>query len=229
MPGFATLFFGARGFRMTSPFGLRVNPLNPKEKDFHGGIDYGGQPRGKPVDTPAEGVVFAARKYRGWGNLVAVKDRRDYNHLFAHLDSIRVFPGQRVARGDIIGTVGSTGATTGPHLHYQINRPGAGVRGDGYFGNPDEYVFDEVKGVERAIVIGSEADYFNAAPLRDKLDCPVFARSALGLLGMVQTVYICGGPEEEVAKSAPEAKRVNLSGRDRFETAAKIWEYLGKL
>ncbi|HPZ89839.1 MAG: peptidoglycan DD-metalloendopeptidase family protein [Firmicutes bacterium] len=225
-PGFVTRFYTARGFRVTSPFGPRPDPFKPGETEFHTGIDFGGKPQGTPVETPAQGTVFAARSYTGWGNLVAITDFRGYIHLHAHLDSIKVYPGQKVARGDVIGTLGRTGTATGVHLHYQINRPGTDVRGDGYFGNPDEYIFDEVMDVERAIVLGSDADYFNAAPLRDKLNCPVFSRSALGQLKAVKTVYICGGGVEEVVKAAPNAELVNLSGNNRYETARKIQEFL---
>lgn len=225
-PGFVTRFFTQRGFRVTSPFGPRPDPFDPGGTDFHTGIDFGGRPRGTPLETPAQGVVYAARSYSGWGNLVAITDFRGYNHLHAHLDSIGVTKGQRINRGTVVGAVGSTGQVTGPHLHYQINKPGAGVRGDGYFGNPDDYIFDEVMEVERAIVIGGDADYFNAAPLRDKMNCPVFARSALGELRAVKTVYICGGNEEDVVAAAPDAELLNLSGRNRFETAANIQEYM---
>lgn len=225
-PGFVTRFYTERGFRVTSPFGRRPDPFNPERTDFHTGIDFGGKPRGIPVETPAEGVVYAARSYSGWGNLVGITDFRGYNHLHAHLDSIGVFQGQRLARGAVIGTVGSTGQVTGPHLHYQINRPGAGVSGNGYFGNPDDYIFDEVMEVQRAIVLGGDADYFNAAPLRDRLNCPIFARSALGELKAVKTIYICGGSQEDVASAAPNAELINLAGSNRFETAAKIQNYL---
>lgn len=226
---FVTRFYTERGFRMTSPFGLRPDPLHQGKKDFHTGIDYGGKPRGTPVETPAEGIVNAASLYTGWGNLVAITDFRGYNHLHAHLDSISVKKGQRIVRGDVIGKIGSTGQATGPHLHYQINRPGAGLLGSSYFGNPDEYIFDEVVDMERAILLGGEADYFNAAPLRDRLNCPVFARSAMGGLAHIKTIYICGGNEMDVAKAAPKAQRINLSGRNRLETAANIQAYLLRL
>lgn len=229
-PGFVTRFFTQRGFRVTSPFGPRPDPFNPGETDFHSGIDFGGKPTGTPVESPAIGKVYAARSYSGWGNLVAVTDFRGYNHLFAHLNAFRVSAGQDVARGTVIGTVGSTGMVTGPHLHYQINRPGTGVSGSGYVGNPDDYIFDEgEKEVERAIVLGSDADYFNAAVLRDRLNCPVFSRSALGSLHRVKTIYICGGPEEPIAEAATGGMLVNLSGSDRYETAAKIKAYLRQL
>ena len=227
--GYVTRFYTQRGFKVTSPFGPRPDPLLPGRTDFHTGIDYGGVPRGTPVQTPTEGIVYAAKSYSGWGNLVAITDSRGFIHLHAHLDSIKVAKGQKITRGTVIGTVGSTGQVTGPHLHYQVNKPGAGVRGEGYFGDPDQYIFDEVSEVERAIVVGGDADYFNAAPLRDRLNCPVFARTALGELKAVKTVYICGGTLDDVVRAAPKAEFINLSGSNRFETAVKIQEYLKKL
>lgn len=228
--GFPTRFYGERGFKITSPFGPRPDPFNPGKTDFHTGIDYGGRPQGTLVKATVGGTVFAAKMYGGWGNLVGVTDARGYNHLFAHLQAISVRPGQTVARGDAVGTLGRTGQATGPHLHYQINRPATGVSANGYFGDPDRYLFDkEVEEVERAIVLGSDVDYYNAAPLRDKLNCPVFSRSALGELKTVKAVYVCGGNEEDVAKVAPNATLVNLSGSNRFETAANILAYLQSL
>ena len=227
--GFPTRFYTNQGFRVTSQFGQRPDPFNPGKKVFHTGIDYGFKPQGFPVLTTIKGVVFATGSYGGWGNLVGVKDSQKYNHLFAHLRDIFVANGQVVAQGDQVGTVGRTGNATGPHLHYQINRPGTGVNGGGYFGNPDHYYFEEegeVKIVERAIVIGGDADYFNAAPLRNRLNCPIFAFAALGELSKVSTVYVCGGDVEIVREAAPASEIVNLSGSNRFETAAKIAAYL---
>jgi murein DD-endopeptidase MepM/ murein hydrolase activator NlpD len=225
--GFPTRFYGALGFKITSPFGPRTDPFNPGSADFHTGIDYGGRPAGVPVPATIGGTVFAAKSYQGWGNLVGVRDWQNYNHLFAHLRTLLVVPGQTVARGNPVGTLGSTGKATGPHLHYQINRPGTGVNGSGYFGDPDLYFFpeEEVK-MESAIVLGSDVDYASAAPLGDALNCPFFSRSALGQLRAVKTVYVCGGSLAPVREAAPEAKLVDLSGTNRFETAAKIYEYL---
>lgn len=226
-PGFVTRFFEARGFRVMSVFGIRPDPFGSSGSDFHTGIDFGGKPRGTPVESPVIGTVFAARMYTGWGNLVAITDARGYNHLFAHLDQILVSPGGQISRGDVVGTVGSTGWTTGPHLHYQINRPGTAVRGDGYAGNPDDYIFeDEVMTLDTAIVLGGDPDYFIAAPLRNRLNCPVFARQALGSLKLFSKVIICGGPDEDVRQAAPSAEIISLSGADRFETAVRIKEYM---
>lgn len=228
--GFPTRFYAERGFKITSPFGLRPDPFNSGQTDFHTGIDYGGRPQGFLVQTTVGGTVFAAKMYGGWGNLAGVTDARGYNHLFAHLQTILVRPGQTVAKGDAVGTLGSTGKVTGPHLHYQINRPGTGVSGSGYFGDPDRYYFEEeVVTVERAIVLGSDVDYYNAAPLRDRLNCPLFFRSALGQLAKVSTIYVCGGPIESVREAAPNANLINLSGSNRFETAAKISSHLASI
>src|SRR5690554_4902394 len=108
-PGYVTRFYTQKGFRITSPFGPRPDPFLPGKTDFHTGIDFGGVPRGTPVQTPAKGVVLAAQSYSGWGNLVAITDSRGFIHLHAHLDSIRVVKGQKITRGKVIGTVGSTG------------------------------------------------------------------------------------------------------------------------
>lgn len=228
--GFPTRFYGDQGFIITSPFGPRPDPFSPGKSDFHTGIDYGGRPRGYAVRSIVAGKVFAAGLYGGWGNLVGVEDGKKYNHFFGHLQAIFVRTGEKVSRGSPLGTVGSTGKATGPHLHYQINRPGTGVNSNGYFGDPDAYIFsEEVEGVEKAIVLGSDADICSAAPLRDRLDCPIFFRSALGQLAKVSTVYICGGALEPVKKAAPNSLLVNLSGGNRFETAAIIYDYLKTL
>jgi len=228
--GFPTRFYSEQGFRITSPFGPRPDPFNPGQTDFHTGTDYGGRPRGTPVLSTVGGDVFVARAYSGWGNLVGVTDAKGYNHLFAHLQDMLVKPGDKVARGDRIGTIGSTGQATGPHLHYQINKPGTGVRSNGYFGDPDKFYFEEeVENVDVAIVLGSDVDYCNAAPLRDRLNCPVFSRTALGQLAKVSNIYVCGGSVEPIKAAAPKAKIIDLSGSNRFETAAKISDYLKSL
>lgn len=228
--GFPTRFYAEQGFKITSPFGPRRDPFDLGKTVFHTGIDYGGRPTGTAVLSTTAGAVFTAKEYSGWGKLVGVIDSRQFNHFFAHLDSIAVLVGQKIVRGEKVGAVGSTGKATGPHLHYQINKPGAGVNSSGYFGDPDKYFFEsEVVAVDNAIVLGSDADYFNAAPLRDRLNCPLFMPSALGELAKVATIYLCGGEAELVKRAAPNAKLVNLSGGNRFETAANIAAYLRTL
>jgi murein DD-endopeptidase MepM/ murein hydrolase activator NlpD len=113
-------------FVMTSPFGTRRSPFT-KEIDFHAGIDLAAQP-GTPVYAPADGTVtfagrFPLRQSVAWwryGNLVALRNGERFMTLYGHCDQILVKVGQKVEQGDVISTVGDTGWSTNPHLHYEV-------------------------------------------------------------------------------------------------------------
>ena len=115
-------------FVLTSPFGTRTSPFT-KEIDFHAGIDLAAAV-GTPIYAPADGVVAFAGRYPlrrsvGWwryGNLIALRNGDRFITLFGHCDEINVRNGQKVRRGDVIGTVGNTGWSTNPHLHYEVRR-----------------------------------------------------------------------------------------------------------
>lgn len=115
-------------FVLTSPFGNRRSPFT-KEIDFHNGIDLAAAV-GTPIHAPADGqVIFAGwisqRRSVGWwryGKLVAINHGDRFITLFAHCDEIHVKRGQRVMQGEVIGTVGNTGWSTSPHLHYEVRR-----------------------------------------------------------------------------------------------------------
>lgn len=115
-------------FVLTSPFGNRVNPFT-KASDFHGGIDLAAN-TGTPIYAAADGRVNFASRYSvrqsvGWwryGNLVTIKHSDRFITLYGHLDEIKVKAGSMVKQGDVIGTVGSTGWSTNPHLHYEVRR-----------------------------------------------------------------------------------------------------------
>ncbi|MEM7351934.1 MAG: M23 family metallopeptidase [Acidobacteriota bacterium] len=117
-------------FVLTSPFGNRTSPFT-KEIDFHAGIDLAAAV-GTPIYAPANGVVAFAGRYPlrqsvGWwryGNLVALRHGERFITLFGHCDEISVRNGQKVRQGDVIGTVGNTGWSTNPHLHYEVRRQG---------------------------------------------------------------------------------------------------------
>jgi len=117
-------------FVLTSPFGTRTSPFT-KEIDFHAGIDLAAAV-GTPIYAPANGVVTFAGRYPlrqsvGWwryGNLVALRHGERFIALFGHCDEIKVRNGQKVRQGDIIATVGNTGWSTNPHLHYEVRRLG---------------------------------------------------------------------------------------------------------
>jgi murein DD-endopeptidase MepM/ murein hydrolase activator NlpD len=108
--------------RMSSGYGIRVHPIT-NDKRAHKGIDYAA-PTGTPIRTVGDGVVEFASTQRGYGNVIEIKHRDGKSTLFAHLSRIGVTKGQKVEQGDIIGAVGSTGFSTGPHLHFEFRVDG---------------------------------------------------------------------------------------------------------
>lgn len=107
--------------KITSSFGFRSNPFGGSGRESHKGLDMSA-PNGRPVKCTAEGkVVFAG--YRGdYGNLVIISHGEEYQTYYGHLSEILVKEGQEVKVSTFIGKVGSTGRSTGPHLHYEILR-----------------------------------------------------------------------------------------------------------
>jgi murein DD-endopeptidase MepM/ murein hydrolase activator NlpD len=108
---------------ITSGFGYRANPFDSESAELHPGVDFKGA-TGDPVRVTADGkVVFTGRK-SGYGNCIIVQHKNDFQTLYGHLSRINVDDGQQVKTGDVIGKVGSTGRTTGPHLHYEVRKNG---------------------------------------------------------------------------------------------------------
>ncbi len=110
---------------ITSRFGLRRHPIF-RLRQFHQGVDIAA-PRGSPVAAAFAGTVLFTGWYGGYGKLVVVDHGQGLSSLYGHLSAILVKPGQVVARSDVIGRVGSTGYSTGPHLHYEIRQNGRPV------------------------------------------------------------------------------------------------------
>ena len=108
--------------RVTSGFAMRQHPIQ-KEWRQHLGIDYAA-PTGTAVRTVGDGVIEFAGVQRGYGNVIIVKHSQQRSTLYAHLNRIDVSPGQSVNQGDRIGAVGSTGWSTGPHLHFEFKVAG---------------------------------------------------------------------------------------------------------
>jgi murein DD-endopeptidase MepM/ murein hydrolase activator NlpD len=104
--------------RITSGFGNRVHPILGFSR-MHRGIDYGA-PRGTPVWAMADGTVLHAGWKGGYGNTVVLRHANGYQTLYGHLHSLKVKAGARVQQKQEIGTVGSTGLSTGPHLHFEM-------------------------------------------------------------------------------------------------------------
>lgn len=113
-------------YRMTSPFGWRTSPINGK-KEFHTGIDLVKKHQ-EPIYTFVAGKVLfaghgqAGSGFGGYGNVVAVRDKYGALHCYCHLDSYIVRAGENVERGKMIGRQGTTGQSTGSHLHYEIRK-----------------------------------------------------------------------------------------------------------
>lgn len=117
--------------KISSHYGYRKSPFS-EAREFHGGIDFRGE-IGDGVAATADGVVEKARYEKGYGKHVVIRHKKGYKTLYGHLSKISVARGQKVAAGEKIGEVGSTGRSTGPHLHYEIIRYGRRI-------NPEKYV-----------------------------------------------------------------------------------------
>lgn len=107
---------------VTSEFGMRVHPLSRRYR-MHYGLDIA-SPHGTPVKTPADGVVVFAGASGGYGRAVVIDHGYGVSSLMAHASRIDVELGQKVSRGDVVAAVGSTGAASGAHLHYEIRVDG---------------------------------------------------------------------------------------------------------
>ena len=113
-------------------YGWRRDPIDGS-REFHKGVDIVA-PIGTPVRAAADGLVTAAGRMAGYGSMIHLAHGYGLGTRYGHLSKIVVTPGQRVKRGDLIGYVGSTGRSTGPHLHYEVFRAGTQVDPRKYLG-----------------------------------------------------------------------------------------------
>lgn len=118
---------------LTAGFGARPDPFTERS-EFHTGIDIS-TPAGNRVVAPASGTVVRVGWDQGYGRFVEIAHGYGITTLFGHLQAARVAEGERVKRGDLVALVGSTGRSTGPHLHYEVHRDGKPV-------NPLDYVLN---------------------------------------------------------------------------------------
>jgi murein DD-endopeptidase MepM/ murein hydrolase activator NlpD len=127
--------------RVASGFGYRIDPIYKVPK-MHAGLDFTA-PTGTPIYATADGVVKEANfNSGGYGNHVVVNHGFGYETLYGHMVRIKARRGQRVKRGEIIGWVGNTGKSTGPHLHYEVIKNGIKVDPIYFFYNdltPEQY------------------------------------------------------------------------------------------
>jgi murein DD-endopeptidase MepM/ murein hydrolase activator NlpD len=118
---------------LTDGFGGRSDPFTG-EQGTHNAIDISSA-IGQAVRAPADGIVVKSEWANGYGNVIYLSHGYGFSTRYGHLSSFAVKPGQRIKRGDIIGYVGSTGRSTGPHLHYEVRLNNTPV-------NPLEYILN---------------------------------------------------------------------------------------
>lgn len=115
------------GARLSSGFGTRRHPILGYRR-AHKGVDFAA-PRGTPIKAAGDGVILRANRYGSFGNYVKIRHANGYETAYAHLNGFArgMRQGKRVRQGDIIGFVGTTGRSTGPHLHYEVHLNGKAV------------------------------------------------------------------------------------------------------
>ena len=111
------------GPRTSSDFGTRKHPINKKIRRHHHGVDLAA-PKGSIIRAIATGRVIYSDPLGGYGNLIVIRHSNGLSSHYGHCQQRAVQVGQRVKAGEIIGTVGSTGLSTGPHLHFEIRKDG---------------------------------------------------------------------------------------------------------
>ncbi len=138
----------ASATRLSSGFGMRFHPILGYSR-MHAGVDFAAS-TGTPIYAVTDGTVSFAGRHGGHGNFVQLKHSGGIGTGYAHMSSIAVYAGQRVRRGQVIGYVGSTGLSTGPHLHYEVYRNGQTV-------NPMSVKFEDT-----SLLSGRELGAFRA-------------------------------------------------------------------
>ena len=127
--------------RVASGYGWRIHPIYKTEK-LHTGMDFTA-PVGTEIYATGNGTVVKVEKDgRGYGNNVIINHGYGYQTVYGHMSKFSVRPGQKVKRGDLIGSVGNTGTSTGPHLHYEVHKNGNPVNPVNFYYNdlsPEEY------------------------------------------------------------------------------------------
>ena len=137
--------------RMASGFGYRTDPIYKTTK-FHAGMDFAATV-GTEIYATGDGIVVRAdADASGYGNHVRINHGYGYLTLYGHMSKISVRPGQRVKRGDVIGLVGNTGKSVGPHLHYEVHKNNEAINPVNFYYNdlsPEEYArMIELSGTE---------------------------------------------------------------------------------
>lgn len=129
--------------RISSNFGNRTHPILGGTR-FHAGIDLAA-PTGTPIESVGDGVVTRSGWVSGYGKYIKIKHSAGYETAYGHLSKINVSKGERVKQGEVIGAVGSTGRSTGPHLHYELHFNGSAVHPFNTDTPKEEPITDELR------------------------------------------------------------------------------------
>jgi murein DD-endopeptidase MepM/ murein hydrolase activator NlpD len=113
------------GASLTSTYGLRIDPI-AGTVGFHPGVDFGADAH-TPIHAAAAGIVIVAGDCGGYGNCVVIDHGTSIATLYGHQSQVLVHVGDTVTAGQVIGQVGSTGISTGPHLHFEVRLHGAPI------------------------------------------------------------------------------------------------------
>lgn len=128
-----------RSMFLMSGFGMRLHPIH-KIRKMHEGLDFAA-PQGTPIQATGDGRIVNAENGHGYGNHVVIDHGYGYETVYGHMSRVNVHVGQLVKKGQIIGNVGSTGASTAPHCHYEVHLKGRPV-------NPLQYCMDGLSPLE---------------------------------------------------------------------------------
>lgn len=123
--------YPVEGGRVTSRYGYRKDPYSGR-REFHKGYDIGAA-RGTPIKATADGKVKFSGRNGSFGKMITIKHKDGYETRYAHADKLLLKKGAMVRRGDVIALVGSSGRSTGPHLHYEVRKNGASLNPKSFF------------------------------------------------------------------------------------------------
>ncbi|MNW28648.1 Murein DD-endopeptidase MepM [compost metagenome] len=183
--------------KLTSPFGMRIHPVH-KTRKFHKGVDLVISPSNGEIKAFVGGEVLHAKEgatgsgFGNYGITVAIKDDKGYLHVYAHLSSVSVKVGQKVVQGQVVGRQGSTGISSGPHLHYEVRKASTPSFGyttteDGVV-EPTQYLksYYATEQKEEEPMTKEEKALFDALTKRvtdlekiHNMDCPEWAKEAV--------------------------------------------------
>lgn len=213
--------FPLKSYRVTYPYGVKNARY---AKGYHTGVDLVSDEY--TIYCAVSGTVIVARYApgqgadpAGWGNYIIVRCGQ-YDVIYAHLSSCSVTDGQQVTGGAVIGKMGSTGQSTGLHLHFEVRK--------GSWTNIQD--IDPLKWLEGEkrfmdlILVGRGPDERAAGYLADYLKAPVSCLDAVKHddIEAAQNVYMVGGSIKPVDRA------ILISGKDRFETCQKVLEFIAR-